>query len=71
MCLVSGEHEHAKEPLTQHTLVELHFSQGDQPMSKFGMHFYGMGGPQTVCITDRPYHRSAFQIRTWSEFELG
>ncbi len=25
--------------------VEHYFSQVDQPMSKFGMHFYGMGGP--------------------------
>ncbi len=34
-----------KERLTQHTPVEHHFSQVDQPMSKFGMHLYGMGGP--------------------------
>ncbi len=40
----------------------------------------GMGAPLYTCkaqqtfrvyITDRPYRRSAFQIRTWSEFELG
>ncbi len=76
----------AKERLTQHTPVEHHFIQVDQPMSILGMHFYGMGGSfihctpakysqlysqLSVCITDRPYRRSAFQIRTWSEFELG
>ncbi len=67
--------ETAKERLTQHTPVEHHF----QPISEFGMHCYGMAGPLytckysqlSVCITDRPYLRSAFQIRTWSEFELG
>ncbi len=69
----------AKERLTQHAYTGGIFSQIDQPMSKFGMHLYGIGGPlytrkvqpTSVCITDRPYHRSAFQIRTWSEFELG
>ncbi len=58
--------------------VEHHFSQVDQPMSKFGMHFYGMGGrlytckygQLSVCITDCPYRRSVFQIRSLSEFEL-
>ncbi len=34
----------AKERLTQHMPVEHHFSQVDEPMSKSGMHFYGMGG---------------------------
>ncbi len=35
----------AKERLTQRMPVECHLIQVDQPMSKFGMHFYGMGGP--------------------------
>ncbi len=39
--LMPEAHEH----LTQHTPVEHHFSQVDRPMSKFGKHFYRMGGP--------------------------
>ncbi len=48
-----------------HNCVEHHFSQVDQPMFKFGMHFYGMGGPlytRKVAVGE---------IRTFSEFELG
>ncbi len=41
----------AKECLTQHTPVEHHFIQVDQPMSKFGMHFYDMGGPLHIQST--------------------
>ncbi len=44
----SGVHECVEERLTLHiiiyTLVEHYFSEFDQPMSKSGMHFYGMGG---------------------------
>ncbi len=65
----------AKERLTQHMPVEHHFSQVDKPMSKFGMHFYGANfrvynGQLSECIMDCPYHTSAFQIRTLSEFQL-
>ncbi len=35
----------AKERITQPMLVEHDLSQVDQPISKCGMHFYGMGGP--------------------------
>ncbi len=43
-----------KERITQHMPVEHHFSLVDQPMSKFGMHFYGMGGP---LYQERMSHR--------------
>ncbi len=60
--LQPGAHERAKyaEHLAQHMLVEHHFSQVDQPMSKFGMHFYGMGGrlyTSKVWPTFRVYNR--------------
>ncbi len=47
----------AKERLTQHTPVEHHFMQVDQPMSKFGMHFYGMGGHTKSTANFRVYNR--------------
>ncbi len=58
--------------------VEHHFTQVQTQTKLFGMHFmvwavcytHGQLAVLCVCITDRPYHRSAFQIRTLSECEM-
>ncbi len=36
--------------------VEHHFSQVDHPMSKFGMHFYGMDGPLYTRKAQPTFH---------------
>ncbi len=64
----------AKERLSQYTPVEHHCSQVNQQTSSFEMHFYTTGSlfytcrvwpTFRVCITDRPYHRSARKF-VWS-----
>ncbi len=45
--------------------VEHHFSQVDQPMSKFGMHFYGMGGPLYTRKLDRWPNKDFVCVWAW------
>ncbi len=64
-----------KECLTQRTPVEHHFSQVDQhlecPCTVWAVRYTHSKYSQfSECITNCPYHRSAFQIRTSSELNL-